>query len=148
MELNEKIKLLCFIPEISTRILLETSLDPSTYNIEHNQVKEQFISEVGKRRHDIFLIDASDEKGDGRLKFLETAVSQQLKGPVRMLLLLDTIPPDAANQMQSYGPLCFIENFFTREKINSVLKQIMSMRDTGVRVKADPKFFDVTLMMK
>jgi hypothetical protein len=148
MELNEKIKLLCFIPEISTRILLETSLDPATYNIEHNQVKEQFISEVGKRRHDIFVIDASAEKGEGRFKLLEAAVSQQLKGPVRMLLIFDSALPDAANQMQPYGPLCFIENFFTKEKINSVLKQIMGMRDTGVRVKADPKFFDVTLMMK
>ncbi|MEW6201085.1 MAG: hypothetical protein AB1546_03860 [bacterium] len=137
--------LLGYCPEISTRILLETSIDDRRYSIEYAETERDFVVAVEKRQHDIFIIDTSGNDGEDRLSLLKSATSQRLKGLVRMLVLLDRVPDPAANRMQPFGPLCFLECFFTRERLNSILTQIFEIKDTGVRVKIDPKFFDITI---
>ena len=145
MNLLIRVNMLGYCPEISTRILLETSIDANRYSIEYAQSERDFEVAVEKRQHDIFIIDTSGSDGGDRFALLKSATSQRLKGLIRMLLLVDSVPNPEANKMYPFGPLCFLECFFTRERLNSILNQIMEIKDTGVRVKIDPKFFDITI---
>jgi hypothetical protein len=139
-------KILANCPEISTRVLLETSLDADLWSIEYANSEEDFMSGVMGRRHDIFIIDAGDAEGDERMRLLKRATAQKLKGLVRILLLIDRVPPPAANRMNPFGPLCLLECFFTRARLNDTLKILLDLKDTGVRVKSDPQFFDVNVL--
>jgi hypothetical protein len=148
MDLLNHLRIFVYCPEISTRILLETSIDTTKYSIEYAHSKRDFEGAVEKRQHDIFIIDTSGEDGEDRFALLKSATSQYLKGLVRMLVLVDGVPNPSANRFFSFGPLCLLECFFTRERLNSTLNQIMEMKDTGSRVKIDPLFFDITIFSK
>jgi hypothetical protein len=145
---NTAMKILAHCPESSTRVLLEISLDADQWAIEYAQDENKFVAAVEKRSHDVYIIDAGDAEGDARLKLLRRATSQKLKGLVRFILLIDKVSPPAANRMHPFGPLCFLECFFTKARLNDTLKVLLDLRDTGVRVKSDPNFFDVKQLEK
>ena len=143
-----KKKITAFSAEISTRYLLSTSLDGYEYSLEFARSEEEFIALMKKQHGDIFVMEASGGDTDERFKPLQEAVALGAKGKIRLLVLLGEVPPAEANHMESFGPLCFLEVFFTRKRINDILKLLMEMKDTGCRVKGDSKFFDITLFGK
>ena len=141
---NKALKLLAYCVEISTRFLLESSVNPNDYSLEFSDTGEEFMDAVEKHAHQIYIIDASANEGDDKLRFFNQVTEKRYQGLRRVVLLMDKPMPPEANQMLSFGPLCFLEGYFTKARLAETLKQSMEIKDTGVRVKADPKFFDIT----
>jgi hypothetical protein len=141
---NAALKLLVFCSEISTRLLMEVSLNPNEYSLEFTTFPDEFKKQITANSHDIYVIDASTGEEGLKLRFFKEVAEMRFQGPRRIVLLFDRPMPPEVNGVQKFGPLCFIEVFFSRKRINDTLKQVMSIQDTGVRVKADSRFFDIT----
>lgn len=138
------LKVLAFCKEISTRILMEVSLDPREYCLDFIESESGFSAAINKNDHDIYFIDVTEGEGESRLRFFKDVTSQKFKGQRRIVLITDKPMPPEANQMRPFGPLCFVECFMTKARLAETLKAAMELKDTGVRVTSDPKFFDVT----
>jgi hypothetical protein len=142
--------LLAYSTQFSTRFLLETVFfsSPGLYTLEFAPLESDFLRAVNSKKFDAYIIDTSDSEGEERFRLLREITALKPKGITRILLLLDKMPPPNADHMESFGPLCFLECFFTRQRLLGSLNRIFDMKDTGSRVKADDKFFDVTVFSK
>ncbi len=142
--------LLAYSTQFSTRFLLETVLSSpgGSHTLEFAPLESDFLRAVNQKRFDAYIIDTSDSEGEERFRLLREITALKSKGITRILLLLDKLPPANADHMESFGPLCFLECFFTKQRLFDSLNRMFDMKDTGSRVKADDKFFDVTVFSK
>lgn len=145
---NKQITLLSFCDELSTRILLESALDPDVYRLEFSRGDETLMEAVRKREHDIYIIDACHDCCKEHFRLLHEAVSQELDGPVRILLLIDRVPPGASDKMSQFGPLCVLECFFTRSRLRGAIAKIMEMNGPEDGDIGDARHLDFTVFSK
>jgi hypothetical protein len=143
-----KLKLLAYCNPISTRVMMEISLSPYEYVLEFCDGERNFIEAVTKQTHDVYFIDATVGEGDAKLRFFKEVTSVKFKGLRRIILIVDRPMPAEADQMRPFGPLCFLECFFTRARMEQALKRVMELKDTGVRVADDPNYFDINKLKK
>jgi hypothetical protein len=136
------------VPSFSTRYLLETLAEPDTYKIDFAHDAFALMDGVKKNSHDVYLIDTCNEKPEDRFRLLHEIEALRLKYLVRVLFIIDQVPPPEANAMSPFGPLCFMECFFTRKRMDDTFTKIMTIRDTGNRVKGTDGFFDITIFMR
>lgn len=145
---EKQISLLSFCDELSTRILLESALDPDIYRLDFSKGDETLMEAVRKREHDIYIIDACHNCCKEHFRLLHEAVSQELDGPVRILLLIDRVPPGASDKMSQFGPLCVLECFFTRAKLRGAIAKIMEMSGPDGGAADDARHLDFTVFSK
>ncbi len=141
-------KVLAYTTEASTWYLLKVSLTGTEFSLNHAKTGDEVTNEAKKRTYDIYIIEASSGDGDIGFSYLKKIVQTEDKGKVRVLMLIGEVPPIEANHIEAFGPLGFLECYFTKKRLNDTLKQLMEMKDTGCRVKGDSKFFDITMFDK
>lgn len=145
---SKQLRVLAFTREMSTRIMLEVSVNHRFFALEQTSSSTDFLQDVQKGNHDIYIIDASEGAENSRYRMLGAVSDLKKKGQTRVVLLVDEVPPAEANHMESFGPICFLECFFSAAKLNWTLKEVLQIKDTGCRVKGDSKFFDITVLTK
>ncbi len=145
---SQQLKVLAFTREMSTRIMLDTSISKRHFDLEQCRNTTDFMQNVKNGTHDIYIIDASTGAESTRYELLGRVSDLKKKGTTRVVLLVDEVPPAEANHMESFGPICFLECFFTAGRLNRMLAEVLKIRDTGCRVKGDSKFFDITVLTK
>ena len=137
---------LAYTTDASTRYLLDVSIDKNKYDLRYANASEDVMEAAEKKSPDIFVLDGSDgQRGTALVKDIAAAKWKHL---VRVVLLMDQQPKPGSNHMQPFGPFCMLEVFFTRHRLNAALNEALTIKDTGSRVKADDKFFDVTIFNK
>ena len=132
----------------TTEYMLDVCLDTKKYALEFSRDHSNFLNALTGNTHDIYMIDLSMSQAENKLEAVQQIAELNLRHKVRILALLDVAPPPEMNRMQSFGPFCALEVFFTRERLNKTLQELMDIKDTGSRVKADEKFFDVSIFKK
>lgn len=136
------IKALC--NQFSTRFLIEISLDPTKYELEFSDSEYDFSKSFEKHSHDIYVIDTSGSDRENNNEVFKSVIGLKIKG-LRQVILITPEPRTGMNRMHHFGPLCLVEANFSRARFNDTLRQVMSIKDTGVRVKSDSDFFDISI---
>ena len=136
----------------STRFLLEASLDPVHFELTFADDAVAFQRAAIQNESAVYVVDTLDaDAPDGRSTLATDTLAQRLKHMLRLLLIVDE-PPADDNPMQPFGPLRYLPYHFTRRQCNEVFSDIAAVqekdwriktRDTGSRVKIDPKFVDI-----
>ena len=139
-------KVLAYTTDATTRYLLDISVDKARYELQYANTGEDMMQAAQGRAADIFIMDGSG--GQRGTQMVRDIAAAKWKHLVRIVLLTDQQPKPGSSQMQAFGPFCMLEAFFTRPRLNATLGQALTIKDTGSRVKADDKFFDVTIFNK
>lgn len=146
IEAGLKHRVLAYTTDATTRYLLEISIDTSKYELAYANTSEEAFAAAEKKSGDILVLDGSDGQLGGDI--VRNIADAKWKHLVRVVLLMDKAPKPGSNHMQPFGPFCMLEAFFTRQRLNATLNDALTIKDTGSRVRADDKFFDVTIFNK
>jgi DNA-binding NarL/FixJ family response regulator len=148
---TEKHRILAWSASASTRFLLSISVDPARYALEFADRPEDMLNAARGNTHEVFVIDAAREASDtpGGECFREVA-ALALRHMIRVVAIADKAPEEDHMKMADFGPLAVIPFNFPRSRLNRAIQATLDMqakwqpaRDTGSRVKADPKFYKV-----
>jgi DNA-binding NtrC family response regulator len=146
IESGLKQRVLVYTTDTTTRYMMDISIDKNKYALDYANTTEDVLSAAQNRAADIFVMDSSD--GQRGADLVRNIAEAKWKHLVRIVLLMDKPPKPGSNHMQPFGPFCMLEVFFTRQRLNATLNEALTIKDTGSRVRADDKFFDVTIFNK
>jgi DNA-binding NarL/FixJ family response regulator len=146
IETGLKHRVLAYTTDVATRYLLDICIDTGKFELQYANTSEDAFSAAEKKGVDILVLDSSD--GQLGADIVRRIADAKWKHLVRVVLLMDKAPKPGSNHMQPFGPFCMLEAFFTRQRLNATLNESLTIKDTGSRVRADDKFFDVTIFNK
>lgn len=147
-QLTKRLRVSALCSNFSTRFLLETSMNAEKHELVFCDNGMDFSDAFQKHTSDIYIIDTAGKDREENMHIFKVSTEMEFKGLRRIVLIVMDILPETRNRMMPYGPLCFIEVAFTRARLESTFREVMELRDTGVRVKMDEDFFDITKMKK
>lgn len=145
---RDRIKVIAFSPNYSTRYLVEVALDPQVYALDMAPDEPCFLSAVRDNTHSVYVIDAARAASAAPGNLFKDMSGLVLKHMLRVVAIADKAPAENALKMTDFGPLAIIGFDFSRSAMVRAVQGVLHMsaewqpkRDTGSRVKADPKFY-------
>ena len=144
----EKTPVIAYTPNYSTRFLLDVSIGPSKYGLEFACDEPSVLTSVKNNEYYIYIIDATQAATRQPSELFRTVSGLVLRHMIRVVAVADKAPAGLALKMTDFGPLAIVSYDFTPARMLSALDGVMNLeakwesrKDTGSRVKSDPKFY-------
>lgn len=145
---SEKISVLAYTPNYSTRFMLEVSVDPARHALEFEADEQAFAGAVTNNERQVYIIDAARATTMRQSDLFRVVSGLVLRHITRVVAIADRAPADVSLKMAEFGPLAVVSYCFSPAQIQTALDGVLNMKaqweprkDTGSRVKSDPKFF-------
>jgi DNA-binding NtrC family response regulator len=145
---REKIRILSWSPNFSTRFLLNIALDPARFDLEFAADGNAVLEAVKANTHGVYVLDAARAATAAPDGVFRDVSALALRHMIRVVAVADKAPDGDFSKMADFGPLAVIPFNFSRARLARAIDSVLTMkdawqarRDTGSRVKADPNFY-------